>query len=259
MNVSSIAIGPLHLPIFGIFAAAGLIAALLLGQRAARAVGLPPEKIWGAGMFAVLSAFLVSRLLLMAFNFATFRAEPVLVMAQPSLTFVGILITCLLTYAYLHWQRLPLLTVLDAAAPCAMVVWFALSLGHFVEGTNAGMPTRLPWGVRTPDDTMLGRVHPVEIYAALVAVWLCLRLLCLLPRRRYDGLVAARGLLAGGAASFLLGFLRQPVDTYGNSALEPAQSAALLLILIGGLLLALHSPLAQIPPQPTKEAAADAE
>jgi len=239
VNFSYISIGALHLPVYGLFAAVGLIAALLLTQRTARAVGLPPDKVWNAGMFAVVSAFVVSRVLLVVFSFAMFRAEPMLVMAQPSLTYTGVAITGVLSFLYLRWQGLPVLAVADAFAPSAMVVWFALSLGHFFEGTDAGMPTRLPWGVTMPDDTMLGRVHPVQIYAALAAVGLGVWLLRQLPRRRQDGVVAARGLVAGGLISFLLGFLRQPVETYGDALLDPAQAAALLLMLAGEVMLAM--------------------
>jgi phosphatidylglycerol---prolipoprotein diacylglyceryl transferase len=245
VNTSSFHLGPLHLPVFGIFAAVGLMAALLLSQRTAIAVDIPAEMLWNAGLFAILSAFVVSRLLLVAFNLRGFLAYPMLLLSLPSLTYTGIWITCLLTFLYLRAKRLPLLPVLDAAAPCAAVVWLALSIGHFVEGTDAGMPTRLPWGIVTSGDTVLGRVHPVQIYAALAALALGVALLWMLPRRVHQGDAAVLLLLVGGTIDFLLSFLRQPAETFGDAWLDPGQAVALLLILGGAVLFVARRPLVE--------------
>jgi phosphatidylglycerol:prolipoprotein diacylglycerol transferase len=206
---------------------------------------LDPEKIWNAGLFSILSAFVVSRLLLVVFNMRSFLAYPLLLLALPSLTYTGVWITCLLTYVYLRWKRLALLPVLDAAAPCAALVWMVLSVGHFVEGTDAGMPTRLPWGIVTPGDTVLGRVHPVQLYTAAVALLLGVALLWMLPQRVRQGDAAVLLLMAGGMADFLLSFLRQPVETMGDTWLDPVQTVALLLMLGGGVLFVTRRPLVE--------------
>lgn len=216
MNTSSFHLGPLHLPVFGIFAALGLIAAMLLSQWTALTVAIPAEKLWDAGLFMILSAFFVSRLLLVTFNLHVFLAYPMLMLSLPSLTYAGVSITCLLAFFYLRAKRLPLPPVLDAAAPCAAVVWLALSIGHFFEGTDAGMPTRLPWGVVTPGDTVLGRVHPVQLYTALAALALGAALLWMLPRRVRQGDAAVLLLLGGG----LLFAVRRPQVKEGNSHAE---------------------------------------
>jgi phosphatidylglycerol:prolipoprotein diacylglycerol transferase len=136
-------------------------------------------------------------------------------------------------WLWLRWKKLPLLRVMDAWAPCAMVLWAALSLGHFLEGTDAGMPTRLPWGVVTPGDSVLGKVHPVQLYALLVAVVLCVWLLKVLVKARRVGMVASVALMAGGVASFGLGMLRQPVESMGDAWLDPAQWMALVAAVMG--------------------------
>ena len=139
------------------------MAALALSQRTARYTGLDPEAVWNAGITAVASAFVISRLLLIAFNLQSFLQYPLLMMSLPSLTSTGVLLTSLFMLFYLHWRRLPLLTVLDTVAPIAALLWAFVSLGRVAEGTKDGMPTHLPWGV---GDRVLGAVHPVEIYAA---------------------------------------------------------------------------------------------
>ena len=226
-------LGRWHLPIFGIFAAVGFVAALWLSQRTAKLVGISAEKLWDAGMFAVVAAFIASRVLLVAMDFRAFLRFPVLVLSLPSLTYSGMLLTGVLVGIYLRWKRLPVLDVMDAWAPCAAVLAAVLSLGHYVEGTDAGMPTRLPWGVVTPGDSVLGRVHPVEIYALIAALAMCELLLIRLKRRKRAGQVAGLALAAGGAISFLLDMLRQPVDSFGGAWLDPSQFVALVAFVVG--------------------------
>jgi prolipoprotein diacylglyceryltransferase len=92
---------------------------------------------------------------------------------------------------------------------------------------------------------VLGRVHPTQLYTALAAMLLLGALLWLLPRRIYVGDAAGVALIAGGLADFSIGLLRQPYETYGESWLDPAQATALLLVLGGGIVLALQRPIAE--------------
>jgi len=228
-------VGALRIPVFGVFAAVGLIGALWLSQRTAKAADVDADKLWDAGMFAVFAAFVVSRVLVIGMDVRAFIAYPLLVLSLPSLTYGGMALTGVLVWLWLRWKKLSVLRVMDAWAPCAMVLWAALSLGHFVEGTDAGMPTKLPWGVVTAGDTVLGKVHPVQIYALVVAVALCVWLLRMLMKAHHAGMVASAGLMVGGAVSFLLDMLRQPVDTMGDAWLDPAQWVAVVAMVVGGL------------------------
>lgn len=237
-----IRLGGLRLPIYGLFAAAGLLLALWLSQEAAPRIGLSAEKLWDAGVFAVAAAFIASRFLLVIFDLKAFLHYPLLVLALPSLTYGGMILTGLITWAWLRWKRLPTLDTLDAWAPCAALLAAILSIGHFVEGTDAGMPTTLPWGVITPGDTVLGRTHPVQLYTAAFAFLLGAWLFNRLPRRRFAGEIAALALILGGAESFLLDMLRQPVESLGDTWLDPSQFIALAAMIGGASLYANGEP-----------------
>lgn len=231
-------LGRWHLPVYGIFAAAGLVGALWLSQRTAKLVGIDEDKLWDAGMFALVAAFVASRVLLVAMDLKAFLAYPVLVLALPSLTYGGMAFTAALVWMYLRWKKLPLLRVLDAWAPCAALLAAILSLGHFIEGTDAGMPTRLPWGVVMPGDSVLGRVHPVQLYAMVAALAICETALIRLKRHAHAGEAAGLALVAGGAISFLLDMLRQPLDSFGGAWLDPSQWVALAAVVVGTWILA---------------------
>ena len=228
--------GHLLLPTFGVLAAVGLMTALTLSLRTAAIVGLNPDKLWNAGLFTLLSAFALSRLLLIATNLHNFLTYPILLLMVPSLTATGILLTLVATAIYLRLRQLPLLDTLDAWSPCATLTWAFLALGHFAEGSDAGLPTTLPWGLRIPPDRT--PLHPVALYAAIVAAMLTIVLLRQLPRRHHPGDTFALALAAAGTAQFLLTFFRQPFPD--SSLLDPIQWISLGMIALAGLVLLLQ-------------------
>jgi phosphatidylglycerol:prolipoprotein diacylglycerol transferase len=225
------------LPTFGVLAAAGLMSALFLSLRTAATVGLNPEKLWNAGLFTILSAFILSRLLLVLTNLQTFLAYPILLLTVPSLTILGLLLTAVATLIFLRLRNLPLLRTLDAWAPCATLTWAFLALGHFAEGADPGLPTTLPWGMVIPPDTA-PRLHPVALYAAVTAFLITGGLLRHLSPKRVPGETFASALTASGVAQFLLTFLRQPNPypvAFGN-VLDPIQWISLGMIFLAGLI-----------------------
>ncbi len=234
MHTSFFHLGHFQLPVLAVFAALGLMAALALSQRTARYAHLAPEAVWNAGMTAVVAAFVVSRLLLVAFNLNSFLQYPLLVLALPSLTSLGILLTALFMLAYIRWSRLPLLRLLDAAAPCASLLWAFLSLGHLLDGTRDGIATHLPWG----QDTF---VHPVEVYSFIAASLVCLLLLRLLHARYVEGETTGFGLLLAGLAIFFIDFFRLPSDllseAWPHAPLDPSQIIGVAMLLTGIALL----------------------
>lgn len=229
-------LGPVRLQMYGLFAAVGLIAAVGLSLKTARLAGLASEQLWDAGLFAVMAAFVCSRLLLIAGNFHAFLKMPGTLLALPSFTTLGMVTTAVVVVVYLRWKRLPLLRVMDAWAPCAAVLAATLNLGKFFQGGDAGMPSSLPWAIKTQ---MSGgvRVHPVAMYAAIAAGVLAVGLIWLLRRGLRAGSVTGVALLAGGAAGFLIDMVTQPVEMRVGAWLDPAQWVAVGAVLVGGVML----------------------
>ena len=231
MHPSLFHIGHRTLPTCGALVAVGLMLALALSQRTARIRHLNPEKLWDAGLFAVLAAFVLSRALLVATHFAAFQKFPILLLAVPSLTPVGLLLTTIATFLWLHFNRISLLRALDAWAPCATLVWAFLAFGHFADLSDPGLPTTLPWGVRPPGESI--PLHPVAIYAAIFALGLTIA--------AYRKLNAAQTLIVAGTGQFLLSFLRQP-DSETIANLDVLQLVALGMIVSGIAILVTAPP-----------------
>jgi phosphatidylglycerol:prolipoprotein diacylglycerol transferase len=224
-------LGHLLLPTFGALSALGLILALLLSERTAPLAGVAPGKLWDAGLFAVLAAFVLSRVLLALAYFETFRRFPLLLLTVPSLTATGLLLTVIATALWLRLKGVAWLRALDAWAPCGALVWAALALGHFAEGSDPGLATPLPWGLPPmPGDAL--RLHPVALYAALAATVLTFGAFRLLRRRPQPGTAAGWTLVAAGLAQFLLSFLRQP-GVEAALGLDALEWVAVGLITVG--------------------------
>ena len=209
------------------------MAALTLSQMTARLVKLEAAAVWDTGLVVVLAAFVISRLLLVAGNFRSFLASPLLVLTLPSLNDTGVLLTAIFAVGYLRWKKLPLLTFLDAMAPCFALVWAFLSLGNLLEGTRDGMPTSSIFSV---GDVVAGRVHPVEFYTMVAGIVLCGVLIRTLPRWHHAGLGCALGLVLAGAAIFVIDFLRLPSELFTAAMLDPVQWLGLAMITAGSAL-----------------------
>ena len=228
-------LGHLRLTAYGLCAAAGLMVSMALASHAARKIEMDPEAVWDAGMFAILCCFVTSRLLLVLGDPLAFTHYPMLVLGLPSLTFGGMAAAAVMLWAYLRRKRLPLLPLLDVfAAPGALLAGF-LELGHWLDGSERGMPASLHW------DASAAHLYPVAGYGVLASALIAGVLWRALLRRPAllgdkHGRAAALGLMLGGAAAFCLDMLTQPSPAIVDLLLEPGQWAALGAILAGALL-----------------------
>ena len=225
MHPTLLHLGNFTLPTFGLLAAVGLMCGLLLSERTAGLAGLDPRKLWDASLFAVLAAFTVSRVLLIATNWRSFRAVPLLLLAVPSLTAPGILLTLVATVLWLWAKHIPFRRALDAWAPCATLVWGFLAVGHWAEGSDPGMISHS------------GPQHPVALYAAAFAVLLTIAAYLRLKQSQRSGELAGAVLMAAGFGQFFLTFLRMPgIQLAGLNALDALEWVALTMILCGAAL-----------------------
>ncbi len=238
--------GALHIPAYAIVAIAGMLAALWLSLRTAPLRALSPDALWDAGFFAIIAAFVISRLLGFLLLFVIERGQLTIsfpdVLRFSSLSYLSLFVTALAVALWLRRKRLPILRVLDAWAPCGALLWSAISLAEAAAGTGNGLPTRLPWGLRSGAGV---RVHPVAIYTAAVALALCGTLFSLLRRVRTPGRVAAIAIIAAGAIAFLLDMLRVPEQPLAHNLLDVSQWLALASILFGACLFTL-APAAEV-------------
>lgn len=232
-----------HIPAYAVIAIAGMLAALWLSLRTAPLRGLEPNALWDAGVFAIAAAFVLSRLLALALFVVIEHGRLTLslrdILSFSSISYLSLAVTAVAVIFWLRWKRLPLLRVMDAWAPCGALLWSALSLADAASGSGDGLPTRLPWGVRSADPAI--RVHPVAFYSAAAALALGGALIALLRRMRDPGRVAAIAIISSGTIIFLLDMLRVPdqpqAQPLSHNLLDVSQWIALTAIVFGASLL----------------------
>lgn len=170
-------IGKLTIYSYGVLAAAGFLTGLLLAYHRAPRFGLDRNKIWNLVIYGILIALAISKiwLILSAWDYYSANPGEIFSMAtfQSAGTFYGGLLGALIwTAVYAHFQKMPLLPVLDlTAAPVAL--GHAIGrLGCFAAGCCYGKPTSLDWGVTFTNPlsekisgTPLGvSLHPTQLY-----------------------------------------------------------------------------------------------
>ena len=124
--------------------------------------------------------------------------------------------------------RRPVLEVLDAIAPAALLALGIGRLGCFLGGCCYGHATALPWGVVFPEVGPPAR-HPLQLYSAAADFGV----LALLPRRSAPtGVAACRTALGFGIARAALECLRDPAttDALAHGVVTLPQAMALLLV-----------------------------
>jgi phosphatidylglycerol:prolipoprotein diacylglycerol transferase len=241
--------GHIAIPTYGVFAAIALIAALAMATHTARRLALDPNKIWNLSLLGIFTALLGSRLLLVLFHFSDFLAHPFWMLGLVGIRSRGIFYGAILLamcacIGYIFTSGLPMRRTLDCfAAPAALGIAIR-SLGAFAAGSDYGAPTTKPWGVVYKhglaafwSGTPLGvRLHPVQLYEAVVLFALFAFLLFWLPRCAHDGDLAGAFLFIYGISLYFLDFYRGERSFVFHQAITVTQIIAIGSLLAGAAL-----------------------
>jgi phosphatidylglycerol:prolipoprotein diacylglycerol transferase len=160
-------IGPVIIPTFGAVAALGLVLAISLAARGAKALGLNEDAMWNLCLWTAAGTLIVSRVVIVVQAFKAFLHYPLYLLTLPTVTKYGLLIALLSAAAYILLKRMPWLRTLDALAPALLLLQAAIHLGSLFSGDDLGSPT----------SSALGRIisgdrgyHPVALYAAVLSL-----------------------------------------------------------------------------------------
>lgn len=230
--------GSFMIPTYSVAAATGLIAALLLAEWCAPRSGVPRDRTWTFGLAILASTVVLSRLVLMAELWPSFRAYPRLVLTLPTMTSFGPLLVLLSAVACIAAMRLPWLRTLDAVTPAALLLFTALHIASFFAGTDLGSRTSLTIGNLVPGDE--GH-HPVALYAAVLTALACAASLLTLLRKGRAGRTFGAGLAMVAISRFLADEFRPAylLPSIGLPGFLRADQLVLLALTVAGMLLLL--------------------
>jgi phosphatidylglycerol---prolipoprotein diacylglyceryl transferase len=202
-------IGSFEITSFGVMVAIGAALGILILRRELIRSGLDGAKGVDAALVGVLGGLAGAKLLYVAEHWA----EPLsnTLFSRGGMSWYGGLIGGVLAgVAMVVWQRMPLMTVLSAAAPALTLGHAVGRIGCFLVGDDYGRPTSLPWGIAFPEGLppTAERVHPTQIYEALALAALTVGLLWLRRRGVRDRAVFGGYLVAAGTLRFLIEVIR---------------------------------------------------
>lgn len=196
MHPDLFSIGPLTLHTYGLFAALGIIAALLVALRIAEDSGISNRQITDMGFIMILWAVIGSRLMYILFNLPHYAKNPIEIFKiwEGGLVFSGGLLAAFPALIwYLKKHDLPLLETADIWAPALALGQGIGRIGCLMAGCCYGKPTDLPWGISFSHPHSLApmhiSLHPTQLYASLIGFLIFGVLIILYQRKAFAGQV----------------------------------------------------------------------
>ena len=202
-------IGAFEVTSFGVMVAGAALVGLWLFRRELRESGLPPDAS-DAGVWGVLGGLAGAKGLWVLEHFGEERLLDLL-FARGGLSWYGGLAGGVAAgILAIRARRLPMLSILAAAAPGLAFGHLLGRIGCFLVGDDYGRPTSLPWGIAFPEGLppTAVPVHPTQLYEAAFLGWLGWMLIRWRRAGVTDADVFGRYLMLAGSGRFVIEFIR---------------------------------------------------
>ncbi len=208
-------IGPLSVPTYGFFVAAGFLLGVALAWKKAHQEGVDPNIITDLAFYILLGTLVGARVYYVAEHWYYFKVRPweILYLWRGGLAFYGgFLGAFFMAFWYVKKHKLPPLFLADLTAPSIAAGEAVGRLGCFSAGCCYGKPSHLPWAVTFTNPHSLAPLgvplHPTQLYHALANFIIFLVLIWLYPKRRFPGQIFFTYLFLYGLARFFIEFFR---------------------------------------------------
>ena len=249
--VTGFHLGPLMIRPHGALIAVGFFAGAFLMRRSTRAAKIPDEQLWRVLEWGLVGGLIGMRLAWDLGHLEEMRSPVDLIAVwNGGMSLLGGLIGALILGGIaVRRAGLPLLPMLDMAAPGLAL---GIAIGRFsdlIVGDHLGKPTSLPWGFKyiggmhplegVPSIGTI--VHPVALYDMLLTTALLIVLLRFARRPRAVGSSIALFTLWYAGSRVFTDFLRtDPARLFGLTGSQ-LTSIALIAIVVTGLVLRARS------------------
>jgi phosphatidylglycerol:prolipoprotein diacylglycerol transferase len=245
-------IGDFPIPTYGVLLAIGLLFALFIASRLAERDGLPSNRIYDLGLWAIFGGLLGAKILMvlteglpqqitLSYLFDFLRSGGVYYGGFLG----GFLTVAILTQVY----KLNFWKVGDAFAPSVALGQFFGRLGCFAAGDDWGKPTDLPWGVHFTElaNSSVGvpiyqadgsnlYLHPVQLYESFTMLIVFGILFYLHRRKKFDGQVLIAYGIIYALIRFTIEFFRDDPrgNLFGLTSLTDLSTSQLISLLVAG-------------------------
>lgn len=234
----AIDLGFIQIRWYGIMAAATVLGGLKLGRYWASYFSLDPDTFDSIALVCIPSWIIGARAAYVLANYSYYTGRPwdMFRISQGGLASQGgLLLTFVVAWLSARFKNISFWALTDSLAPSFAMGHIFIRLGNFANGELCGAPTGLPWGMVFPG-TLEPR-HPSMLYEGVGAVLVLALSIVWAQRRRFEGEVFLKTLIAISALRFLVDFTREL--PHGHK-LAVSQIVALAYVAIGLGLLYRH-------------------
>jgi phosphatidylglycerol---prolipoprotein diacylglyceryl transferase len=233
---------------FGLFLAAGYLAALWRLLRGVKREGLDSDRASGLGLWVIIGAIAGAKLLMIVRTLPDYMARPAdlfsLSTIQSAGDFYGGFIVALIAAMvfFVRHPEIPRWRMADICGPAIALGQAIGRIGCFMAGDDFGRATHLPWSITfwDPEVAEIGGaplgvpLHPVQIYESLVCLALFIFLEWLSRRKKFDGEIILAYSILYAVARFILEYFRGDSDRgfILGGILSTSQFIAILVVLV---------------------------
>jgi len=236
-------LGGLEISSYAVCLVAAALVTAYLGGREALRLGLPVARFYDMLIFLCAAGLAGAYLLFVIFHYRDYLVNPwrLLNVFAGGLAFYGGLLG-ILAAAYFYPQRhgFSWRAGMDALAVGLPAGQSLGRVGCFLAGCCYGRPSDLPWAVHSsaPGSGVSQRLHPVQLYEALLLLLVFAVVYARRRRKGFDGQIMLTYLCLASGVRFGVEFFRAPADLRGPvfGGMPLTQILALILALASGAL-----------------------
>jgi len=224
--------GPLHVNMYGIMFAAGVIVAMLLAVREAKKRNIKPETIWDISLYLFAGMLLGARLFYVLFYWPEnmpLTLYGALAVWNGGLAFFGGLIGAIAAGSiYIKKHKLEFWLYADIFAVPLVIGHIFGRMGDYFTGGHPGITTDLPWAIYLNGALR----HPVVLYEILGLIIIAFILINLKRAKSANGFLFSSYAALYSVQRFILDFFRIEDTDPRYLGLTPSQFIVIVLFLI---------------------------
>ncbi len=201
-----------------------------------------PDTLFDIAFFALIAGIIGARVMFVLLDWGDYASHPMDVFRlwEGGLSIHGALLfgILFLWWACTKWKKISLPSTADIFAVSWPLGYAIGRIGCLLNGCCYGGPTRLPWGVRFPDENHPGLFtppsHPIQLYATIINLGFFYWLTRWEKRPRRDGELFWAYIAMYGAYRFAMEFFRAgATSTYRIPSLHITDTHIISAIMIG--------------------------
>jgi len=224
-------LGPLHINMYGIMFALGILVASLLAAREAKKRNIDKEVIWDLVFYLLVGIIIGARLFYLIFyrpeKLQLTFLEAIAIWRGGLAFFGGFLGAVVAGYLFVRKKKLKFWLLADIFTIPLVVGHIFGRLGDYFTGGHAGKITTLPWGIYLNEAIR----HPIVLYEIIGLIIIVIILLNLRNIKSFEGFLFSSYIILYSTQRMILDFFRIESTDPRYLGLTPTQHLVIILFI----------------------------